>query len=128
MLYSEGIDGTVLRDTGHKTLFFSDSLLVEYCLAMEGRVPLWTPRSSPDPLVGPFLDSLDTRLCLAWGDPSEFARTANTAARCCKISIDSDRYLQAMVSIHNGLINFRFDNVNEIIRSALLAFASSVFL
>jgi hypothetical protein len=44
--------------------------------------------------------------------------------------MDNDLYHEVMVSIHYRLINLRFEtgNVNEIIRLALLAFASTIFL
>ena len=76
-----------------------------------------------------FLDSLDMRLHLIWDDLSEFVQAANSITQS-KHSIDGELYQKVMISIHYRLINLRFDtsNVNETIRFALLAFASSIFL
>lgn len=76
-----------------------------------------------------FLDSIDLRLRRVWNDVSEFVRAANIATQC-KRSIDNELYQETMVSIHYRLVNlcFDMDSINEPIRLALLAFASTLFL
>lgn len=76
-----------------------------------------------------FLDSIDLRLRRVWNDVSEFVRAANIATQC-KRSIDNELYQETMVSIHYRLANlcFDMDSINEPIRLALLAFASTLFL
>ncbi|XXG98039.1 hypothetical protein Hte_004356 [Hypoxylon texense] len=88
-------------------------------------------QDSPAPALdlGPFLGSLDIRLRLVWDDLSEFTRAANIATQC-KLAIDGELYQEVMISIHYRLVNLRFDagSVSDLIRLALLAFASSIFL
>ncbi|OCK77896.1 hypothetical protein K432DRAFT_357774 [Lepidopterella palustris CBS 459.81] len=127
----------VALGTGCKTLFFSDGVLWDSYFAPRRRIPISGAQDSdpdPDPQMfapnlGCFLDSLDMRLRLVWDDLSEFVRAANIVTQC-KLSIDSELYQELMVSIHYRLVNLRFDsgNVNETIRLALLAFASTFFL
>lgn len=87
-----------------------------------------TPRISESDLEQ-ILDSLDIRLRLVWDDLSEFVRAANIATQC-KLSMDNEIYHEVMVSIHYRLVNLHFEtgNVNDTIRLALLAFASTIFL
>jgi hypothetical protein len=76
-----------------------------------------------------FLDSLDTRLGIVWDDISEVVRSANIAGQV-KLMLDHELYNEVMVSIHYRLLNLEFEehSRNEIIRLALLAFTSTLFL
>ena len=104
LLIADSADLGVTLATGCKTLFFSDGLLVDSYIASQGRVLIGAQYPHPDSPIGRFLDSLDKRLHLVWDDLSEFARAANIATQFCKLSIDSDLYLEVMVSI---LLPFR---------------------
>ncbi|KAK9771095.1 putative Transcription factor domain-containing protein [Seiridium cardinale] len=76
-----------------------------------------------------FLGRIDTRLRLVWLDLAEFVRAVNIA-RQTRLDIDSELYMEAMVSIHYRLLYLRYDvgDVCEAVRLGLLAFASTLFL
>ncbi|KIX03867.1 uncharacterized protein Z518_07420 [Rhinocladiella mackenziei CBS 650.93] len=125
----------VALGTGCQPLFFSDGILWDSRIASPGRIPIsGTQDPDPDPQMptsdlGPFFDSLDTRLRLVWDDISELVRATNMATQC-KLYIDKELYQEVMISTHYRLVHLRFvtGDVNETTRLGLLAFASTLFL
>ncbi|KAI6083333.1 hypothetical protein F4821DRAFT_194566 [Hypoxylon rubiginosum] len=125
-------DLAVALSTGYKPLFLSDSISWGSYIAPKRRlfnsgVSTRDQNSVWD--IKPFLSGLDERLRLTWDDLSEFTRAANIATQC-KRTIDEDLYQEVMISIHYRLVNLCFDagTMDEVIRLALLAFASNIFL
>lgn len=76
-----------------------------------------------------FIGNMDLRLRAVWWDIFEFVRAVNIAKQC-KRKVDSDIYLDLMISIHYRLVNIQYDldDVHESLRLGLLAFASTLFL
>lgn len=113
---------------GSEPLFFSEELSWNSYLSPQVPKNNETADESSSNLFK-FLGSLDARLCLVWNDLKVYSQSANMAARC---SLDMDTALcqEIMVSAHYRLIHLRFEpgTIDETIRLALLAFASSVFL
>ncbi|ETS76532.1 hypothetical protein PFICI_11919 [Pestalotiopsis fici W106-1] len=110
-----------------------------------GRDPLLKSYTSWDPYIFPsqesaslvdhlnsniksYIDTLDPRLRNIWNDLFQFVRAANIAEQCNR-SIDTDLYLDSMISIHYRLINLGYENsAHEAFRLGLLVFASTLFL
>lgn len=120
---------------GCSPLFLSDEISWDSYIASQGRMPMSAAKDTGPAVqmsfsdLSSFLDSIDLRLRRVWNDVSEFVRAANIATQC-KRSIDNELYQETMVSIHYRLANlcFDMDSINEPIRLALLAFASTLFL
>lgn len=120
---------------GCSPLFLSDGISWDSYIASQGRMPMSAAKDTGPAVqmsfsdLSSFLDSIDLRLRRVCNDVSEFVRAANIATQC-KRSIDNELYQETMVSIHYRLANlcFDMDSINEPIRLALLAFASTLFL
>lgn len=83
--------------------------------------------SSLAPEIKKYLESADIRLLHIWNDLSEFVRAANIAEQCRR-GIDTELYLESMVSIHYRLVSLRCHGSYEALRLGLLGFASTLFL
>ncbi|KAI0168598.1 hypothetical protein BJ166DRAFT_260090 [Pestalotiopsis sp. NC0098] len=83
--------------------------------------------SSLAPEIENYLESADLRLLHIWNDLSEFVRAANIAEQCRR-GIDTELYLESMVSIHYRLVSLRCHGSYEALRLGLLGFASTLFL
>ncbi|XDG10206.1 hypothetical protein ABKA04_009821 [Annulohypoxylon sp. FPYF3050] len=128
------VDLGISLSTGHQPLFFSHRISWDPYITSHERkqVPFDTKRLH---VLGAgfdlehFIEGLDTRLRSIWNDLTEFARSVDIAAKC-KLGIDSELYQEVMISVHYRLLNLHFEinSMNEIIRLALLSFASVVFL
>ncbi|KAI0160843.1 hypothetical protein GGR52DRAFT_148908 [Hypoxylon sp. FL1284] len=123
----------VALSAGCKPRFFSDTISWGSYIAPKPRAST-SLRSCRDPLghasgLAAFLGGLDTKLRLIWDDISELARAVNVATQC-KLSIDGELYRDGMISIHYRLVNLCLDasSTDEVIRLALLTFASTIFL
>ncbi|KAI0892599.1 hypothetical protein F4806DRAFT_237055 [Annulohypoxylon nitens] len=128
------VDLGISLSTGHQPLFFTHHISWDPYITSHERklVPFDTKRLH---VLGAgfdlehFIEGLDTRLRSIWNDLAEFARSVDIAAKC-KLGIDSELYQEVMISVHYRLLNLHFEinSMNEIIRLALLSFASIVFL
>ncbi|RSL69076.1 hypothetical protein CEP53_002332 [Fusarium sp. AF-6] len=121
------VDLGLALSTGNEALFFSEGL------SWYSYLPSQTPKSQTrDEGISSLLNllmSLDPRLRLVWDDLKAYSQSANMAAHC-GLDMDTALYQELMVSIHYRLIRLMFEpaTIDETIRLALLAFASSVFL
>lgn len=122
------MDLGVSLSTGSKPLFFSEELSWNSYLPTQAPKKTENSGEESSSLIN-FLESLDTWLRLVWGDLKAYSQSANMAA-ICGLDMDIALYQEAMVSIHYRLTRLIFEpgSINETIRLALLAFASSVFL
>ncbi|KAM5371225.1 hypothetical protein ACJZ2D_008145 [Fusarium nematophilum] len=128
-------DLAVALSTGGDTLFFSEGVpFNSYLVPKEGKLFSESRASGSGHQrttsnLESFLKRLDTRLRLIWDDLEECSRAINIAT-WCNLSIDSELYRQAMISVHYRLLHLRFGpgSVDETTRLGLLAFACSLFL
>ncbi|KAI0844415.1 hypothetical protein F5Y00DRAFT_274033 [Daldinia vernicosa] len=126
-------DLSVALATGHRPLFFSKDIPWDSYISSRRKTLI--SRGSTLDVATPLLEirhllgDLDTRLRSVWDDVSEVVRAANVAMQC-GLAMDGELYQETMVSIHYRLVNLCFDtdNADEVIRLALLALYSSIFL
>ncbi|KAK6203995.1 hypothetical protein LQW54_008568 [Pestalotiopsis sp. IQ-011] len=91
------------------------------CMPSSGRPPSLAPE------IQNYLENAEIRLLHIWNDLSEFVRAANIAQQCRR-DIDTELYLESMVSIHHRLVSLRCQGSYEALRLGLLGFASTLFL
>ncbi|KAM6516465.1 hypothetical protein FALCPG4_014648 [Fusarium falciforme] len=122
------VDLGVALSTGCEALFFSEGLSWSPYLPPQARKKAQTVEEGSSSLLN-FLGGLDARIRLVWDDLKAYSQAANMAAYS-GLEMDTVLYQEAMVSIHYRLARLIFEpgSINETIRLALLAFASSVFL
>lgn len=90
-------------------------------------MPSSSGSSSLTPEIETYLENTDVRLLHIWNDLSEFVRAANIAQQCRR-GIDTELYLESLVSIHYRLVSLRCQGSYEALRLGLLGFASTLFL
>ncbi|KAI8713901.1 hypothetical protein NCS52_01236000 [Fusarium sp. LHS14.1] len=122
------VDLGVSLSTGSEPLFFSEELPWSSYFRPQASKKTQPADETPSNLVN-FLGSLDTRLRVVWDDLRTLSQSANMASRC-GLDMDTALCQEIMISTNYRLIRLRFDpgTMDETIRLALLAFASSVFL
>ena len=127
----------VALSTGRKALFFAQDIPWKSLMPSKlENLKRWKtvpgdissqPPVSEAKLVR-FICRLDPQLRGVWNDIMEFSRVANVVSQC-RLTMDDELYHELMISAHYRLIHLRFqDGTDEIMRLAVLAFTSSIFL